>query len=177
MLGSCAYLTTDLCWQKISEGWNRENREDVMCVYCVLISCTFDEPKSLSSLFNYEVMCFFPSWQWLVNRTVSVPLTFESCCTPHSSHPALAVQRGVPARKPVLHVAPERGQSAGGSGGADRGLHWFGLHQPWAAAGHPKSVPAGSPGHSAARARLGWGGMLAWEASLAQMHAKSQEYS
>lgn len=34
-----------------------------------------------------------------------------------------AVQRGVPAGEPARPVAPERGQPAGGAGGADRGLH------------------------------------------------------
>lgn len=65
---------------------------------------------------------------------------------------------GVPAREPVLLDATERGRSAGGPGGADGGLHRLSLHQPRAAPGHPRSVPAGASGHPAAGARLDRGG-------------------
>lgn len=67
----------------------------------------------------------------------------------------------MPAGKPVLPVAAEHGQPAGGAGGADGGLHRFGLHQPRAAAGHPQPVPAGATGHPAAGERLGRSGELA----------------
>lgn len=60
----------------------------------------------------------------------------------------------MPAGKPVLPVAAEHEQPAGGAGGADGGLHRFGLHQPRAAAGHPEPVRAGATGHPAAGAHL-----------------------
>lgn len=70
------------------------------------------------------------------------------------------VQCGGSAGEPVLPAPPERGQSAGGAGGADRGFHRLSLHQPWAAAGHPGPVPAGAPGRPAAGAGLDGGSML-----------------
>lgn len=101
--------------------------------------------------------------------------TLVSKTLPPHSHST--VQCGVPAGELVLLVAPKRGQPARGAGGADGGLHWFGLHQPRAAAGHPGSVPAGAPGRSAAGACLGWSGMLAQADTLAQMLICPQEYS
>lgn len=103
-----------------------------------------------------------------------LPLPTSLSSTYLLPHP---VQRWVPEGEPVLLVTPECGQSAGGSGGADRGLHWFTLHQPRTEAGHPRPVPAGTPGHSAAGSCLGWGGMLAQAGVLAQMHAHIQWYS
>lgn len=61
----------------------------------------------------------------------------------------------MPAGELVRPAAAERERPDGGAGGTDGGLHRLGLHQPRAAAGHPRCVPAGAPGHGAAGARLG----------------------
>lgn len=92
-------------------------------------------------------------------------------------NPLLAVQRGVPAGARVRPGAAEPERPSGGAGGADGGLHRLGLHQPRAAAGHPRGVPAGAPGHAAAGARLGGSGMLSAHArtcGLGNVHLNKQ---